>query len=113
MYPDDIQLNIQEWYPIDIHIYPYDIQQYPKLSIQISSPLSDPPATAAGIDPTICTRLDYPSVSSLPGQPAAAAGMLPWARGFAILYTTRVAACMPSLSLGRLILAALRHSQNQ
>jgi hypothetical protein len=53
------------------------------------------------------------AVSSLPGQPAAAAGMLPWARGFAILYTTRVAACMPSLSLGRLFLAALRHSQNQ
>jgi hypothetical protein len=53
------------------------------------------------------------AVFSLPGQPAAAAGMLPWARGFAILYTTRVAACMPSLSLGRLFLAALRHSQNQ
>ncbi len=37
--------------------------------------------------------------------------MLPWARGFAILYTTRVAACMPIISLGRLFLAALRHSQ--
>ena len=36
---------------------------YPKLSIQISSSLSDPPATADGIDPTMCTRLDYPSCS--------------------------------------------------
>ncbi len=53
------------------------------------------------------------AVSSLPGQPATAAGMLPWALGFAILYTTCVVACMPSLSLGRLFLAALRHSQNQ
>jgi hypothetical protein len=39
-------------------------------------------------------------VSLLPGLPAAAAGMLPWARGFAILYTTLVAACMPIISLG-------------
>jgi len=52
-------------------------------------------------------------VSSLPGRPAAAAGMLPWARGFAILYTTLVAACMPIISLGGLLLAALRDSQNQ
>jgi hypothetical protein len=39
--------------------------------------------------------------------------MLPWARGFAILYTTLVAACMPIISLGGLLLAALRDSQNQ
>ncbi len=53
------------------------------------------------------------AVSSLPGQPAAAAGMQTWAQGFVILYTTLVAACMPSLSLGRLFLAALRYLQNQ
>jgi hypothetical protein len=53
------------------------------------------------------------AVASLPCKPATAAGMLPWARGFAILYTTRVAAWMPSLSLGGLFLAVLRHSQNQ
>jgi hypothetical protein len=39
--------------------------------------------------------------------------MLPWARGFEILYTTLVAACMPIISLGELLLAALRDSQNQ
>jgi hypothetical protein len=38
--------------------------------------------------------------------------MLPWARGFVILYTTLVAACMPIISLGGLFLAALRDSQN-
>ncbi len=49
--------------PIDILIYPLDVQKYLKLSIQISSSLSDPPATAAGIDPIMCTRLDCPSGS--------------------------------------------------
>ncbi len=44
-------------------------------------------------------------ILSLPGRPAAAAGMLPWAQGFAILYTTLVAACMPIISLGGLLLA--------
>ncbi len=53
------------------------------------------------------------AVSSLPGRPAAAAGMLPWARGFAILYTTLLAACMPIISLGGLFLAALSDLQNQ
>jgi hypothetical protein len=33
--------------------------------------------------------------------------MLPWAKGFAILYTTLVAACMLIISLGGLFLAAL------
>ena len=61
-YPGIIQLNIIR-YPMDFQIYPFDIQEYPKLSTQISSSLSDPPATAAGIDPTMCTRLDYPSGS--------------------------------------------------
>jgi hypothetical protein len=68
--------------------------------------------------PDCCYRSEAPApagevvVSSLPGRPAAAAGMLPWARGFAILYTTPVVACMPIISLGGLFLAALRDSQN-
>jgi hypothetical protein len=33
--------------------------------------------------------------------------MLPWAQGFAIFYTTLMAACMPIISLGGLFLAAL------
>ncbi len=37
-----------------------------------------------------------------------AAGMLPWAQGFAILYTILVAACMLIISLGGLFLAVLR-----
>ena len=51
-------------------------------------------------------------MSSLPGRAATAAGMLPWARGLAILYTTRMAAWMPSLGLRGLFLAALHHLQN-
>ncbi len=46
------------------------------------------------------------AVSSLPSWHATAAGMLPWARGFAVLYTTHAAAWMPSLSLRGLFLAA-------
>ncbi len=109
-----------------------DTLGYPKTSIQISSSLSDPPTTATGIDSTMCTRLDYPSgsrlahlclmepLSSVRGPrsdrcgccilAARSACRCRWdARGFAILYMIRVAACMPSLSLGRLFLAALRH----
>ena len=53
------------------------------------------------------------AVSSSSGRSAAAAGMLPWARGLAVLYTTRMAAWTPSLGLRGLFLAALHHSQNQ
>ena len=53
------------------------------------------------------------AASSLSGRPVAAAGMLPWARGLAVLYTTRRAAWMPSLGLRELLLAALHHSQNR
>ncbi len=49
-YPRMISLNIQ--------MISLEIQM---ISIQFSSFLPDPPATAAGIDPTMCTRLDYPS----------------------------------------------------
>ena len=53
------------------------------------------------------------AVSSLSCQPATATGMLPWARGLAVLYTTRMAAWTPSLGLLKLFLTALHHSQNQ
>ena len=56
---------------------------------------------------------DAVAVSSHSGRPATAAGVLPWARGLAILYTTRMAAWIPNLCLRRQFLAALHHSQNQ
>ena len=39
--------------------------------------------------------------------------VLPWARGLAILYTTRMAAWIPNLRLRRQFLAALHQLQNQ
>ncbi len=141
VYPDDIQLNIQKWYPsisMDIQMISMDIQM---ISMDIHQIFIFPvwPSCHSRWDrsnyvhqswlwqqacPSLASWDDFRpcgapaptgvvAVSSLPGQRAAAAGMLSWARGFAILYTTRVAACMPSLSLRRLFLAAMCHSQNQ
>ena len=56
---------------------------------------------------------DAVAMSSLSCLPAAAAGMLSWARGFAILYTTRMAAWILSLGCKGLFLAALHPLQIQ
>ena len=106
-------------------------------NIPFSPSLSCRPAKAAGMGPTMCAHPDntagsmpahiWPhgttfgrsaptgavAGSSLCGRPATAAGKLPWARGLAVLFTIRMTACMPSLGLWGLFLAALHRSQNQ
>ena len=67
----------------------------------------------------LCASLKAGKVALLSGRvgptcrSGAAAGMLPWARALAVLYTTRMAAWTPSLGLRGLFLAALPQSQNQ
>ncbi len=117
-----------------------DILGYSKISFKFSSSLSDPPATAAGIGPTMCARLDDPSgsrpahlwphgtFSSVRGPRSNRCGCCivaarPASRSLwdAVmgprlcdpLHDPCVAAWLPSLSLGGLFLAALRRLQNQ
>ena len=121
-----------------IHIsYLNDILRYPLDILPISPSGSGDPAKAAGVVQTMCARPDNTAGSrpahvcpygitfgrsaltgavagsSLCGRPATAAGKLPWARGLAVLFTTRMTAWMPSLGLRGLFLAELHHSQNQ